>query len=285
MNSSPDDVFSDPQEKPAPEGAEGSSTPQEQERSRGPFGGLFDTFFSSSGKKQTPSTGSRDASKASEEDDPFPGLSSSAPPQRIPDGEPQWTPPKTKEEFERSIQSEVDRRAEAQKQREARALSETVRASRNKELLDLEREKDEAITDGDLAKAQQLSGRQRVLLAQQRQGEWIQNTMLQFDQHTLVPLFEGLDPKDTERVVKELENMEPLPGRAHAVKEALKLHEKRIRAETRKKLLSDEAFLIEARGHVPDDEEAMHLEGRAASNGKAPSGANALQELILSSRG
>lgn len=205
-----------------------------------------------------------------------------------------WAPPTSKEEEQKRIQAEADRRDERRRREEARKQREEedrqreqAKSIQNARLRQLDEQEEQAINDGDADLARQIRQERKVILAQVKQGEWVSGLMAGFDAHLLVPLLAPLPQAEQERIVEEIQELEVLPGRKVAVEKTLKALESQWRSDeatkTRQKLLTDDAFWREvraARGF--EDDEAEHVQGRAA--GAASQDANAALLAVVRGR-
>ncbi|HXI16589.1 MAG TPA: hypothetical protein VNM48_09465 [Chloroflexota bacterium] len=210
-----------------------------------------------------------------------------------PSDDPDWKPAQTREEEARRIQSESDRRrAKEEREVEVRQREEAKRLQ-NAQLTQLERQEEEAVNDGDLDRVRDIRQSRRTIFAQLQQGQFVQSMISGFDTHMLVPLLDPLPQVEQERIVEAIQELDPLPGRKHAVEATLKALEQQWRtderAKTRSTLKADDAFWREIRaargqGDDGDDDEPEHIAGTPAGRGRTDPNA-ALAELIRSRRG
>lgn len=269
-----------------------------QERGSGGGGGWIGRLFGSGETRSAPSTTTDAPVSESDESAGDEGASGGTQPtQAAASGTPkpadEWKAPASREEHERAVQAEVDRRETKRKGDEDRQLREQATRVQNDRLAELERAEEEAVNDGDLDQVRAIKGERRQILASVRQGQFVSGLIGSFDTHMLVPLLAPLPQAEQEQIVEAIQPLPPLEGRAHAVKETLTRLEKTWRADeakkTRARLKTDEVFLREVRASMRDDEEeAEHVPGTPSANGSGDVNSNAnaaLASLIRSRRG
>lgn len=268
-----------------------------QESAGGGKGGWLDRLFGSGEKRETPSTAtdapvSESDDTAGDEGAPTGGAqpTQAAGAAGAPKPADEWKAPASREEHERAIQAEVDRREGKRKADEDRQLREQATRVQNDRLAELERAEEEAVNDGDLDQVRAIKAERRQILASVKQGQFVSGLIGSFDTHMLVPLLAPLPQAEQEQIVEAIQPMAPLEGRAYAVKETLTRLEKTWRADeakkTRTRLKTDEAFLREIRASMRDEEdEPDHVPGSpSVSGGDVNSQANAALKQLIQSR-
>jgi hypothetical protein len=161
---------------------------------------------------------------------------------------PPWQPPNSKEEEERRIQAEVDRRAaKAQKEQ-----SQSTREQQRQLLIAQEREARET----DAYKAAELRNQLDAMTAQE---QVIQGMARLWDQATLDPLVKALPEADRNAVLETAAS--GIEGRAALTADVLRRLESHWRADEAKKLRSNPAFRKELlntyREHGADEPELV----------------------------